>query len=301
MDIIKEHWHKCKLCGLEIKELAKKYGGNGIYYTKVFETHLKQDHNIACIDYFETFLKRPVCACGQCNQKVNLSKKGSKFNWIDYRCGRYTGTLDWSKKAKESRCGKNNPMFNKKPWNKGLTKETSASVKKVSDKMKGRQPTEEHKQKMSEAAKKRTIHGNTGNKHSEYSKQLMRQATLNNIKKGIFKQTKSLPHTTFATILDKHAIKYEEEKIVDCWSFDFYLVEFDIYVEVDGDYFHSNPKIYPNGPKTSTQKKNHYRDIKKNEFCKNNKLTLFRFWECDILNNEEQIICSLQKLLKSKK
>jgi very-short-patch-repair endonuclease len=298
MDIKKEDWHVCRFCNKKIIDLAKIYGGSGIYYTKVFRTHLKEDHNIECEEYFNN---RPLCGCGICKREVDINLKGSSFRWKEYKCGRNEGVIKWSKEAKISRLGENNPMFHKIPWNKGLTKETSESMKRTSDKMKGKKSTEEQKQKMSESAKKRTVHGHTGKKHSEYSKELMRQETLRNIKKGTFKQTKTKPHIEFGKILDKNKIKYEEEKIVDCWSFDYYIIDFDIYVEVDGDYFHSNPKIFPNGPKTSTQKKNYYRDVKKNEFCKINSLKLIRFWECDILNDEEKIICDLQKSLILKK
>ena len=48
-------------------------------------------------------------------------------------------------------------------------------------------------------------------------------------------------------------------------QFDFGCKEQRILIEVDGDYYHSNPIFYTK-PKTKTQKINHYRDKKKNEF-----------------------------------
>jgi G:T-mismatch repair DNA endonuclease (very short patch repair protein) len=118
------------------------------------------------------------------------------------------------------------------------------------------------------------------------------------IENGDFKQTKTKPHIAFGKILDSLQIKYKEELILSKWSFDFYLFDYDVYVEVDGDYFHSNPKIYPNGPKTKTQNINWYRDIKKNKYCKENNIKLIRFWECDILNDEELIKCRLKESLE---
>ena len=42
------------------------------------------------------------------------------------------------------------------------------------------------------------------------------------------------------------------------------------------------------------------KSIKKNQFCLENNLRLLRFWECDVLNNQEQIkeqiLCNLKKL-----
>lgn len=183
-------------------------------------------------------------------------------------------------------------MYNKKPWNKGLHYEFV--------KRQGVPLTEEHKNKIRDAHDRGCYIGKgmTGKKHSKESKQKMREATLHNIKKGVFKQARSAPHIKFSIILDELKVKYKEEKIVGYWSFDFYLTEYNLYIEVDGDYFHSNPKVFPNGPKTKTQKVNFYRDKKKNQYCTDNNLKLVRFWEFDILNKPETVKCKLQKLLE---
>ncbi len=99
------------------------------------------------------------------------------------------------------------------------------------------------------------------------------------------------------SILSSLSIIYKEELTLDCWSVDIYLPDYNTYIEVDGDYFHSNPKIYPNGPKTNTQKINWYRDIKKNEYYKKNNIKVLRFWESDILNDRNYIICNLKESL----
>jgi G:T-mismatch repair DNA endonuclease (very short patch repair protein) len=298
----KENWHTCKITGKKIKDLAKVYGGSGVYYNQVFEKYLKEEHNITLTDYFTIYCneKQKYCSCNICNQKsiVIKSKIKSGFKWQEYICGRNEGLLKWSEEAKESRKGSGNPMFNKIPWNNGKNKETCQSIKNMSEKQKGKKISDDSKLKMSISAKKRKIHGNSGNKHSEESKQKMRYATLKRIENGDFKQTKTKPHIAFSNILDSLHIKYKEETILSKWSFDFYLVEYDIYVEIDGDYFHSNPKIYPYGPKTKTQKINWYRDIKKNKYCEENNIKLIRFWECDILNNEEFIKCKMKELLE---
>ena len=171
-------------------------------------------------------------------------------------------------------------------------------MKKISENRKGIVISEETKNKMSVSAKKRKIHGHTGHKHSELNKQKFRENTLRMIQEGKYKQTRTKPHILFYEMLKRINVKFCEECIEQPWIFDFYLPELNYYIEVDGDYFHSNPKIYPNGPKTKTQKINWYRDIKKNEFCTKNNLKLLRFWESDILNHidliEEQI-CKLKK------
>ena len=301
--IEKEYWSVCAICNKTLSKIKTEYGGANCYFNKAMQKHILS-HDITLEHYFENILKleRPVCKCGTCNKKSNIcfKKNGATgFFWKDYMCGRNEGLKNWSKNAKITRCGKNNPMFGKKPWNLNMNKDNSEYGKKLSLHKTGKKPSSKTKEKQSESAKKRLIHGHTGHKHSEYSKSLMSKSTLNGIKNGRFKHTKTKPHIKMCEILKRMNVQFEEEKIIDCWSFDLYIKDWDIFIEVDGDYFHSNPKIYPDGPKTKTQKINFYRDSKKNQFCIDKKIKLIRFWESDILNNEEliekEIVCKLNQ------
>lgn len=295
MTIDKELWYTCKICGMSIDDIAKQYKQKGKYKTDYFESHLKEYHDIDINEYFEN---GGICPCGVCNKKVKVKKDGSNFSWKQYACGRNAGVLKWSEKAKSERVGSGNPMFNKKPWNYGMTKDNSEYGKHISSLQSGRKVSDDTKKKQSESAKKRTTHGHTGRKHSEASKQKMRDATLKRIKNGDFPQTNTLPSRKFEKLLEELNIKYSKEFVIGHWSFDFKLTDLNILVEVDGDYFHSNPIFYPDGPQTKTQKINHYRDIKKNKFCDQNNIQLLRFWEQDILGEN---ICVRQKLLELKK
>lgn len=289
-----ELYSKCQLCGKTIKEIKKQSGGSGVYISDAFKKHIENEHNLNIENYFDNFgSKQPICPCGICGKKLKITTKRNNISgmyWRQYACGRNPGLLDWSERAKETRSGKNNPMFNKKPWNKNKTKETNESVNSISKKRMGIKFSDETIQKMSNSAKKRTVHGHTGKKHSDESKKLMSNKTLQNIKNGIFKHTKTKPHLIMHQILNKKMeLKVEEEKIVEIWSFDFFLPDYNLYIEVDGDYFHSNPKIYPYGPKTKTQRINFYRDNIKNKYCKDKNIKLIRFWESDILNDPQLI------------
>lgn len=301
-EIDKKLWHECRLCKKTIKDLAILIGGNGKYYTQIFKQHIIESHNISIEDYFQEVCERPKCRCGICNQFVDIAKKnGTNFRWKNLKCGLSDGVKKWSKEAKISRTGIGNPMYKKKSWNNGLNKKISSSMASISKKMTNRIVKQETKKKQSESAKKRTINGHIGYQHSEDNKNKFRQNTLQMIKDGKFSHTKTKPSIEFGNILLELDITYITEKIVGYWSFDYYLPEYDVYIEVDGDYFHSNPKIYPKGPKTKTQKINNARDISKNNYCKKYGLLLGRFWESDILNNRKGIICRLNELLLSKK
>ena len=258
-------------------------------------------HQMKIEDYFASYigLSRPVCACNQCKQLVNIAIKGASIYWKKYQCGRYPETIEWSKKAKKSRIGPGNPMYGKRAWNTGMSKDDNPILFRMAQKAKGRKASVEQKLHMSQAAKKRKIHGHTGHKHSEATKQKLRENTLRLIKMGIFKQTRSKPHLKMCEILESLNILYIEEKIIKYFSFDFYLPDYNLYLEVDGDYFHSNPRSYPDGPKTKTQKVNYTRDIAKNNFCRKKNLKLMRFWEYDILKGteaiSEKLLCILKK------
>lgn len=54
-------------------------------------------------------------------------------------------------KLASDRVGDKNPMAGKTPWNEGLTKDTDKRVKSVSDKLKGREFSQETKEKMAAA------------------------------------------------------------------------------------------------------------------------------------------------------
>ncbi len=302
-EIENELWHVCKICESKIKDLAKKYGGCGIYFPNVFIKHLEIDHNITPEEYFEKFSVRPKC-CKDCNKLCDIKKpRSAKMLW-KRMCGRFEGQKEWSEKAKITRKGSGNPMYGKQGWCKGLTSETNESLRIRGLKARGRKTSDETRKKMSEISKKcwqdGKMKGMTGRNHSDKTKEKLRQTTLNSIKRGVFNQLKSKPHIKFKDILNNLSIKFVEEKLISYWSFDFYLIDYDIYIEVDGDYFHSNPNTrWPYGPKSKTQIKVKKNDERKNKFCEENNLNLIRFWENDIMKNTELVIekikCLVQK------
>lgn len=285
----------CRICRKTIEEISEQYKQRGCYKTDYFLLHLKNEHKMNKEQYFG---EGPECPCKKCKKKLKIIKDGSLFRWSKLACGRNPGVIEWSEKAKTTRQGKANPMFGAKPWNIGLNKKNSEYGKLMSKKQTGRIVKKETKIKQSISAKKRNIHGHTGHKHSEYSKELMRQATLKRIKNGEFPQTDTLPAKKFAEILKQNNIQYEKEYIIGSWAFDFYLPSYNVLIEIDGDYFHSNPKIYPDGPKTNTQKINRYRDVKKNQFCQEHGHKLIRFWENEVLGEKQCVMQKLQELAK---
>ena len=56
----------------------------------------------------------------------------------------------------------------------------------------------------------------------------------------------------------------------------------DTLIEVNGDYWHCNPKVYPDGPINEMQESNVERDKQKEAWAKDNKYRFFVLWETDI-------------------
>lgn len=68
-------------------------------------------------------------------------------------------------------------------------------------------------------------------------------------------------------------------------TYDFYLKDFNLLIEADGDYWHGNPKKYKMGDLNETQMINKKNDIFKNKLAKENGFKLLRYWEEDIKRN----------------
>jgi len=128
-----------------------------------------------------------------------------------------------------------------------------------------------------------------GRKHSNKTKEKMSDSAMQRIlKKG--KVKRSGLEYKFEGILELLEIKYiHSYYIKDIGKiYDFYLPDYNILIEVDGDFYHCNPIKFPL-PECETQKHNIENDKIKNEWALNNGYKLLRFWEDDINNNIQQV------------
>lgn len=155
-------------------------------------------------------------------------------------------------------------------WCKGLTKETDERVKKVGDSNKGKIVSEKSKQKMREKALQRIQ-----NQH------------------GPYKDTK--PELKMKGILNELTIPFEHQFRLKNHLFDFRILNTNIIIEVDGDYWHGNPKKFKKLSKI--QKEQKQKDIKNEELAKVNNFVLLRFWQNDILNKKDFVINKLNEVL----
>ena len=110
-------------------------------------------------------------------------------------------------------------------------------------------------------------------------------------------------------IKENHNFIVEENKrkYLDGKEIDIYLPEFKLGFEIQGDFFHKNPKFYkdpnelanlPRIDKTLTVQDIWNKDKAKLELAKSKGITLVQIWEDEIKNNFENVIKQLEELFQ---
>lgn len=210
---------------------------------------------------------------------------------------------EFCEKMKKERVGAGNPMHGVAAWNKGLNIEDSR-VKAVADKNRGRKTPEESKKKQSISAKNRTVHGHTGMKHSDESKKKMSVAQAKRYERGDFNRKSSiqLEVETFLTSLPTTESAVSEYRI-DWYSIDCAFPAAKLAIEVNGTFFHIDPRVYPHGPECAVQRRNFGRDKRKKAHLESLGWTIYPVWEIEVRNGsyKEPLLCKLKEfsLLKA--
>jgi hypothetical protein len=294
----------------ELKKELKKKKNKSYYFSEIADYYYKKKYMKNILEVLKDYYEIPRCPVT--GELVRYKLAGSIL------FGKYSSGCDASKmtkhisennnnfknfveKMKIERRGKGNPMYGVTAWNAGLTKENNEILKKISENMMGNEFSDETLNKMSESAKIRKIHGHTGHKHSEKSKQIMREKTIARFKRGEFPQTNSLPHRETKKLLEEIygevGNDLKEEFGYGGFVFDFKIGKF--LIEVQGDYFHCNPETRHAIPKSDMQKNNLDRDNRKRKFVKDSgEYELIELWENDIINNVEKVKICLSNLRK---
>lgn len=91
--------------------------------------------------------------------------------------------------------------------------------------------------------------------------------------------------------LDKLGLEYIYQYKVEAIGrvYDFFLPKHRLIIEIDGDYWHSNPNKYKKNQLNYTQKKNKNVDEIKNNWANLNCIKMLRIWECDIKNDTKKV------------
>lgn len=108
--------------------------------------------------------------------------------------------------------------------------------------------------------------------------------------------TNTKPQVIINNVLDNMHIKYTNEKNAKYFSLDNYLDDYNLAIEVMGDFWHTNPIVYKEYPTREIQIKRIPKDKAKHTFIKNNyHYEILYLWEKDIYENLD--VC--EKLIKS--
>jgi very-short-patch-repair endonuclease len=90
--------------------------------------------------------------------------------------------------------------------------------------------------------------------------------------------------------LDKLGIRYETQFKAESIGryYDFYLPDYQVLIEIDGDYYHSYNLVYEQ--MSPMQKKNKRVDEQKNKWALHHKIPLIRIWEHDINESPKKVM-----------
>lgn len=273
----------CKEDGISREEICEMYTSEEVTGTKYcpylrkLDFHLKNKHNLSLEDYCKKYLQDEWPVCPRTGKELNIkipTKTCVEFKNRNYR-------------------------KNYIPWNKGLRAKDDVRLNKISQNMSNRIVSEETKAKQRLVRELSPIKVRHRTKHSEESKEKMRIATVKNWAKGIFNKVTSI-HIKTREFLKTLQLKekFVEEYPVKYFSLDFAFPECKIGIEVQGTFFHIDPRVYPNGPTCFIQKRNYGRDKLKREMLTDRGWIIIEIWETEINDGsfKEQLLCKLREL-----
>jgi hypothetical protein len=281
-----------------------------------FRKHNSRIHGIKSED---TYIKYkcngiiPTCDCG-CGKETKFISETKGYNKFISGHNSATSNNNFHKnpetKIKSAKTQSEN-------WKKGLykgwweddTEETRNKIEgikeklrndkerglKISQSLSGVKKSEEHKKNCSISQIKR-YEENPELKINQSKTRLQWMRDNSKVKTSKLEDTFEL----FFHILNlKRDIDYEKNFLVQDIKtfFDFKLINKNILIEIDGDFYHCNPETNYSKPKYEIQFKNLSNDKRKNTWCKNHNVPLHRFWEKDINERPEWVISELKKIL----
>lgn len=170
------------------------------------------------------------------------------------------------------------------------------------------QPTKDSKPKKTKTTKEKT-----NSKQIVYKSQKIVPTKENTIKEGFIRRNdtpKERKHPEFGTskleekfaknFLDKIGIEYDYQFKAESIGryYDFYIPSANIIIEVNGGYWHSDPRLYEGKELTPTQKKNKRVDADKKKWADWHKIPIYYFWEKDINETPLKVFEMLKDIIK---
>ena len=125
-----------------------------------------------------------------------------------------------------------------------------------------------------------------GTHQTEEKKAKQRELVIQMITNGELPQTMTKPHRKIFELLQANNIKVENEHPEKYHSIDIFLSEYNLMIEIMGDYWHANPLKYNIDNLTKQQAKSLKQDKSKHSYVKKYKnIEILYLWEQDIKKN----------------
>lgn len=117
-------------------------------------------------------------------------------------------------------------------------------------------------------------------------KEMSRQRILTQFQNGNL-DTETIPQKIVNSMLDEIGIRYDREKQFEYYAVDNYLLDYDLIIEIQGDYWHANPLKFTE-KLTKQQCDRIRRDKSKHSYFKNQyNIEILYLWEYDILKRPD--------------
>ena len=102
-------------------------------------------------------------------------------------------------------------------------------------------------------------------------------------------QGETRPERFIRQTLEKLGMKFTPQFGIDQLLYDFHITGTSLLIEVQGDFWHANPRVYPNGPVYHSQKSNVLRDNFKRRKARDNGYWVWYVWEYDIVTEPQRV------------
>lgn len=117
-----------------------------------------------------------------------------------------------------------------------------------------------------------------------------RKCALDNLERQIYSKINSEPQRILDSLLDENNIEYYREYRTRYYSIDNYLPDYNLMIEVMGDFWHCNPCIYRKA-KYEMQIKGTKRDKEKHDYIlKEYGIEILYLWENDLKRNPKRCL-----------
>ncbi len=279
---------RCVICGLTREEITRLHPGRkgGAYYLNKFCNHIAS-HGIKLQFYCEFHLgiRWPRCP-------VSRSHVGFRISGLGLRLSKYKKGVGITKamspafrraceRARVSRMGAGNPMFGKPSWNKDLPPSHPYRIAMAAQR-RGVVEGPETRLKHSRNRAKHPRKARHTTPHTTATKEIIARHTAEMHEHHAFGRESSL-NCRLREALVSLALCPIEEYRIGRFSIDCALPQWKVAIEADGDFFHTNPALYPTGPTCHIQRRNLMNDQAKNAHLEQVGWIVLRFWETEIL------------------